>query len=348
MFNPIEKFHMKKTLIALAALAATSAFAQVTVYGRLDTGFSQNVTSVKTAGVTVDTKDNGVTTSNQSSSRWGIKGTEDLGGGMKANFVLESALNSDNGAAQAKHWGRASTVGISGSFGSIRLGFAETPLYLVTAAGDVFGQIGASASQLFPDSKRASDAIFYDYATNGFSLGLLYGDNDSGTTATPATSATTGASVAYASGPLYVGLGWGAINTQAGAVSAKNDGYGLSASYDFGAAKLFGQFIQGKAQANTSLDTYTVNTETNLGVSVPVGAVTLMAGLGRNTRSQTTTGAELATNTGSGNDVILGATYSLSKRSTVYLKTGTYDQFSFGGNSGTGKATASIGLLHAF
>ena len=84
---------MKKTLIAVAALAATGAFAQVSVYGRLDAGYAQTKSTV---GATY-TKANGVESHNSASSMWGIQGTEDLGGGMKAFFKLEQDIYTANG-----------------------------------------------------------------------------------------------------------------------------------------------------------------------------------------------------------------------------------------------------------
>ena len=116
---------MKKSLIALAVLAASgAAMAQssVTLYGVVD------------AGVTyINGKDNwsGVTSGNNLTSRLGFRGTEDLGGGLKANFVLEGGFNLDAGdgnssgaAGTGFEFKRQSTVGLAGNFGEVRLGRA--------------------------------------------------------------------------------------------------------------------------------------------------------------------------------------------------------------------------------
>ena len=88
---------MKKSLIALAALAtvATAAQAQssVAVYGLLDAGVSSNFTA-NSSGQTLTAAANGIL----ATSRLGFRGTEDLGGGLKANFNLESGLNPMTGA----------------------------------------------------------------------------------------------------------------------------------------------------------------------------------------------------------------------------------------------------------
>jgi predicted porin len=88
---------MKKTLVALAALAATSAFAQstVTLYGTMDAGYSDMSREVTKQDGTLGTKEGSkaFSFSNITSSRFGFKGTEDLGGGVKANFVIESGIS---------------------------------------------------------------------------------------------------------------------------------------------------------------------------------------------------------------------------------------------------------------
>jgi len=130
---------MKKTLVALAALAATGAFAQtsVTLYGVIDAG----VASLKNVGD--GTKNATVMTDGAlSSSVWGLRGSEDLGGGLKANFNVESDLSMNNGThSSAGFWRRASNVGISGNFGAIDVGVKLNPVIatngaLMTTAGN--------------------------------------------------------------------------------------------------------------------------------------------------------------------------------------------------------------------
>jgi predicted porin len=85
---------MKKTLVALAALAATSAFAQnaVSLYGALDMGVGY--IQSKTGGVNVATRSGAMSSSNDS-ARWGLTGTEDLGGGLKAEFKIEQGIGTN-------------------------------------------------------------------------------------------------------------------------------------------------------------------------------------------------------------------------------------------------------------
>ena len=120
---------MQKTnRLALAVLAllgtTTAAFAQssVTLYGRVNTTVErQEVGNVKTTGLF------------NNSSRFGFKGSEDLGGGLKAGFQLESGFNSDTGASATTFFGRQSEVNLSGGFGAVRLGRFTAESYYATA-----------------------------------------------------------------------------------------------------------------------------------------------------------------------------------------------------------------------
>ncbi len=108
---------MKKTLIALAVLAASGAtFAQssVTLYGIADVVIhkDKNVSAAMTSG--------GVST-----SRLGFKGSEDLGGGLMANFKIERSIALDTGS-DAGSWDRYAYVGLSGGFGEVKLGKTGT------------------------------------------------------------------------------------------------------------------------------------------------------------------------------------------------------------------------------
>jgi predicted porin len=120
---------MKHTLIAVAAAAAAlvagTAHAQssVQIYGRLN--------------VTLERQSSGGAKTYQmvnNASRLGFKGTEDLGGGLKAGFILEHGFNVDNGSAsQSRFWARQSEVNLSGGFGMLRLGNFTSEAYFATA-----------------------------------------------------------------------------------------------------------------------------------------------------------------------------------------------------------------------
>ena len=114
-----------RLLLALLAVAGSSAVlaqSSVTLYGRVNT--------------TVERQKAGDDTSNQmvnNSSRFGFRGVEDLGGGLKAGFVLESGFASDTGASASTFFGRQSELNLSGNFGMLRLGNFFPESYYATA-----------------------------------------------------------------------------------------------------------------------------------------------------------------------------------------------------------------------
>ena len=120
---------MKKTLIALATLAAVSgtAFAQstVTLYGVVDAGITKGATTTTFTGGGIN-----------GTSRLGVKGTEDLGGGLSAVFQIETGLNSGKEAASSLG-DRGAFVGLAGAFGTVTLGSSVlTPSFYARAATD--------------------------------------------------------------------------------------------------------------------------------------------------------------------------------------------------------------------
>jgi predicted porin len=110
---------MKKlTFVATAVLGllSTTAMAQssVTLYGIIDAAVVHTTNQVGGSKIAMDA-------GQLATSRWGMKGSEDLGGGLKANFGLEGTLVNDSGAA-GNLFDRQATVGLSGGFGSVNLG----------------------------------------------------------------------------------------------------------------------------------------------------------------------------------------------------------------------------------
>jgi len=385
---------MKKTLIALAALAATgAAFAQssVTLYGRLDVGYANQVDSQTFAGVTHEGRKTGITSHNSVSSYWGIMGTEDLGGGLKAGFKLEQDLfvatgvTGNSGAASGINafgattnqtsngaFNRTSLVSLSGGFGTIALGRDYVPTFSLGAATDVFGQSYLTTVGLAATAGSTLDRQFIYTTPNfgGFTGKLSYGNTDASITG-PAATAQDGVnrnysvSGVYSNGPLYVGLGLGnteAIAAARGAVgvNTKNEMQILGASYDFGSFKLVGNYINAKATVS-NLAGETRQTETNLGVTVPFGAITAIAQIGRNTYT-----TDMAGNTAgdaSGSDWAIGGDYALSKRTTAFLKTGVTNKLdgtlnitaanslsgaAFAGTGDVKRTVTSIGIRHTF
>jgi len=345
---------MKKTLLALAAIAAsTASFAQssVTLYGVVDA----SVESVK--GDKTVTR---VSSSNLSSSRLGFKGTEDLGGGLKANFVLESPVTVDTGAAgTATFWDRAAWVGIAGGFGDVRLGRIDTPI------GDIAGNV--LSAQAYDDLKvlgtRAGDSYrrshnaityFLPAMVPGLTASLQY------STATSEGKAY-GLSVKYAAGPLSAGLGYEyAKDEVAGATATTSGGQKANATlvyagYDFGAAKVTAYYDAETTPDNANGTPTTANNRrmTVLGAKVAVPfspEFTLTTGLStaRNTKG-------LVAGTDNVQVVTIKGVYTLSKRTAVYglftnLNNDTATNFGFGATASNDKTThgLAVGVRHSF
>jgi predicted porin len=117
---------------ALLAIGIGSAHAQnstLQLYGRVDV----NVTKLTDGPYEV---------TQTSTSRIGLRGTENIGGGLSAIFQLESRINPDTGTTESKFWGRESWVGLRGGFGTVRLGRSLTPSQRIASNYDPHGTDG--------------------------------------------------------------------------------------------------------------------------------------------------------------------------------------------------------------
>lgn len=221
---------MKKSLVALAALAvvgAASAQSTVTMYGIVDMG----VATLKDTAAGVDTVKNGVQQGTMSNSRIGFKGTEDLGGGLKANFVLEYAVNPDEKTTSMDN--RVGTVGLSGNFGALTVGRQYTPYHNVQFAMDLLVNLNATPGYVVNahnfNGGRASNSVNYTSPTfSGFtgSVQVAAGPTAAGTesviTSTSGAAAdgkNYGFSGIYAAGPLVAGLAYNSLSNPSAQVA---------------------------------------------------------------------------------------------------------------------------------
>lgn len=351
---------MKKTLIAVAALAATGAFAQVSVYGRLDAGYAQTkATNIAINGDTgaatyangTTTKRNGVESHNSASSMWGIQGSEDLGGGMKAFFKLEQdvyvangntgASGAGGGAANASGFNRTSLVGVSGAFGSVAFGRDYVPTFSLIGATDINALSRISTVQRAGASGYTTTGNQIIYTTpnlSGFVGKLAVIADDNSTNTTTAKETATDGTVTYMNGPLMVGLGVSSKKTTANApTETKNSATVLAGSYDLGVVRLVGNYVSDKQTSNVAPDIK--QSELNIGAVMPMGKVTLRAQAGRNTYEQGAVDR-------SGTDVVLGAEYALSAKTALFAKTGTFDKNRLG--DGAKIQSTAVGLRTVF
>ena len=284
---------MKKSLIALAVLAASgAAMAQssVTLFGIVDTNVSYLDGVSNAAGTNTDSK-YGIGTSGNATSRLGFRGVEDLGGGLKAGFHLEGEIFGDDGNASGFNFKRRSTVSLMGNFGEVRLGRDLTPGYSKFISYDLFGQVGIGQfmgwsnwngnNQTTANNNndangiRSSNMISY-YTPNfsGFTAGLGYGFDEKADTTNSKKGRYVGGYVAYDNGPLSVALSYdessALVLTSPAATGADRNRLTLGGSYDLNVVKLNALLQQTKDDvpggSERKVNAYM------LGASAPVGA----------------------------------------------------------------------------
>jgi predicted porin len=297
---------MKKSLIALAVLAASGAsFAQssVTLYGIAD------VVIHKDKDVTTKMSSGGV-----SGSRLGFKGSEDLGGGLSAIFLLERGFAIDTGV-ESGGFNRQAYVGLAGGFGEVKLG------NVYTAYDDISGATNpVFDSVLSPTNVWASTGYTSNPTNNMYyatpSLGGVSGALS--TNVKEGGESVSAFHVKYEGGPVYAGVAY----QKEGDVKFTR----LNGSYDLGAAKLlagYGNVKNGSAKTN----------EYTLGADVPLSpSLVLSAGYA----SSKADGGVRASG------VAVGVAYSVSKRTTVY---GGYLDTK---DSSAPESRFGLGLKHTF
>jgi len=274
---------MQKKLIALAVAGAAAGFASapvlaqssVSVYGVIDqaltssNGGNGSVTSLNGSGYTTE--------------RLGFKGSEDMGNGLKANFMLEMGFNSNNGYQDVGPSGqifqRQAILGLSGaSWGAVNFGRQYTPVFSIQAMNDDFRVAGIGSIYALTNDgvTRASNSIRYDSPNmSGFSLAAMYGLGDTGSGSVSPVDPKdlgrhAGLNLKYANGPLAIGYGYGeqkstAVNGLGQVVTQKTNA--LAGSYDFQVVKINAGYQTNKTDDNPeSRD----NRVWNVGADMPV------------------------------------------------------------------------------
>lgn len=328
---------MKKSLIALAALAtigsAAMAQSSVTIYGRLDASIG-----AEKDGIT-DTTTSKLFNGNLTPSRLGLRGSEDLGGGLRANFQLESALTVDDGTAGGLQFRRASWVGLSGGFGEVRLGLADSPfkdIYDLGNSNNVYDSaftpddlVFGSGIALF--TSRPTNQLRYDTPNfGGFTASAGYSFSEGAGTQIGALN------VRYRGGPLDVGV---ALQRQRpDNFAAETDHTVIGAAYNFGIARVSGQYQTVEDQAGAQ------DQDFGIGVSVPVGsAFDVSVGYARS-KSENAAGAKI----GEASGFAFGGTYALSKRTRVYVGYMNGDRENAAGVKTADVSMYSAGVRHDF
>lgn len=320
-------------LRAAAALVLLPAVAQaqstVTVYGRVDAGISKENDGETQLVGGVNTSDR-LQMRQNSGSRLGFRGVEDLGGGLKVRFQIEHRLNVDTGASTSStFWNGKSILALSGGFGSVTLGRDYTAAYNVGSEADPFGSttVGQMGSVFAPGTAvRAPNMISYQTPTvSGLTGTVQYYFKETGES-----GARDGAGfgVEYGQGPAFLGLGYERL-PRLGAQGATRPSIGvwvLTGGWDFGTARITATFANGSSDpGSAAVDAGTAaelkRRHIGVGAKVKVGSGEILAMVSRLTAKTTATTDDPA-NRATTLKLGLGYHHHLSKRTRLYVDLG--------------------------
>ena len=336
---------MKKSLLALAVLTAVSGAASaqssVTLYGKVDLGLTMD--SGGPAGKSIRL-DSGVT----GGSRIGFKGVEDLGGGLKAAFQLETGYCADSAAGAPnfctgsnQFMGRQAHGDLTGAFGAISAGRQYSLGFNNLSTIDPFGTgfAGQVNNIVDPSGIRLNNSVTYSTPNMGGFVGsaeVAFGEQTGNWQA----NRETGAGLTYASGPAYLGFTFYDVGNANGNGAARKN-YLFGGTYDFGVVKLHA-LVQ-KSTGPSTLDVLDLMG----GVTVPIAGGNLMASyIHHNDRTLSDKDAS---------QIGVGYIYPLSKRTSVYTAFGKINNlhgaaFTVGNATatGTGNKAFNLGVVHNF
>jgi len=302
---------MKKTLLAAALFAGFAGFAgaaqaetQVTLYGILDTGVEFN--NIKTASNNTQGPNGsnlpsystvGLDSGNQSGSRWGMKGTEDLGGGTQVTFVLESGFQVTRGVSNqgSRLFGRRAFLGLqNASWGMVRVGRGPTISTDMFQGGDAdpfgyaFGPFQLGEISTATNTYRTDNQVGYmSPVFAGFQVGAGYSFNVDNGASTPGGTSISSYGVnepmnqrqqgfdlagTYTNGPLFLGVTYGQTNSMSALSSNGLSGHirqiTLDGSYDFQVLRVYGAYVRGwnglvggPSGISTGDGSYSINTQ---------------------------------------------------------------------------------------
>ncbi|MBC3883575.1 porin [Undibacterium griseum] len=344
------------TSLALFSHAALAQSA-VTMYGVMDVGVSVDQGGINGSSVRL-------TSGMATQSRWGFRGTEDLGQGMSAFYVLEGGVHADTGGSTQNGtlFGRTSVVGLSNTLGTVSLGLQDTPYFttLNTVVDPLRNGIARSNNLMAATGFRAGNSILVRSASfGGYSADLMYAAGEISGDVHAASA--IGGSFGYSQGPWNWRVAYHLKNNDNASIkntdSARN--FLIGANYDFGAAKLyFGYAIDrgpNSAALNNTAASFggaapvasTDSTDLLLGVSVPFGASTVVASYIRKD-DKTTLNQDAQ-------QYALAYMYALSKRTDIYtsyalIRNQNGAAYTEGNSEepGLGNKQFTIGMRHRF
>lgn len=337
------------TAFAFAAPVA-SAQTSVTLYGVLDTFVGQITNDVPGTG---KSRSEVVNSGGFLTSFFGVRGAEDLGGGLRAVFALESFMRVDGGEfgrfGGDAFWSRAAFVGLeSGSFGRVTLGRNTTPYFLATLIYNplvdsfVFGPMITHVFRgaLQGDTGASNSVRWTSPSWGGVRADVLYSLGSEGTSGPDRDfGKSLDASLSYVSGAFGVSAAYRMIDLTAGGNGREQNAFLVGASYDFKVAKLFAQYQSIDESFNASASD--IDRETfQVGVSVPIGSGVLLASYASSSID------DLSAATPSKRDTwAIAYRLALSNRTELYA---AYYMDTLKEPTGTEQTVVALGLQHRF
>lgn len=336
-------------------IAPAPARAQVQVYGTIDVGFGRLANQAPGAPTTGVTTVTGVHSGALQTSHLGFRGSEDLGGGLKAAFAIESFLRVDTGApgrfdaspAQGADpfWSRSAWVGLSGGFGELRLGNNANPLWISMLQTNALGGnsvFSPSFRQLYNGGTRGRseidtsvvNSVSYQTPTIGGVQALLAVQVGEGRGA----RYNVVGHIGFRDGPVHVAMAVQSARHSPppdNTLTAQQDMVLVGGSYNAGLVRLFGQY--------TTVDNVTNKSRLpHFGATVPLAGGTVQFSTGRDRNKVVATGVTTVRTTTSA-----GYVYPLSKRTDLYgfLMSETFPVVGPANRQGH---SAVVGVRHAF
>jgi len=307
--------------VAIGVLGCASARAQssVTLTGLADLYFGQ----VKTAGNSKTVVDSG----GMSTSYFGVRGSEDLGAGLKAVFALEAFFRADTGAAGRYDgdvfFARDAYVGLDSSFGRATLGRNTTPYFLSTVIFNPLGDsfvfspmvantfLGPLQTQVQADTGFKNSVRYMTPSFNGLYGDFVYSAGDERDTSPKGTNRAYELSAFYFGDMLSGAAVYRDTNLDSGSTVSSQKAFQVGATCNLGVAKLYGQYQNTKLDATGAPD-FKGNSY-QLGVTVPLGPGAVLASYVRSTYEGNT-----ASTGDRRNSWALGYDYNLSRRTDLY------------------------------
>jgi predicted porin len=302
----LEIFMQYKALAA-ALITTLPLFAhaqtKVTVYGVMDAAVA-----VEDTDAPGEKRRTVINSGNQSSSRLGFRGTEDLGNGLKAIFNIEAGVALDTGAADSALFGRRSVVGLQGNFGQLTVGREYSPIASIAGATDALGQgfYGSNLSAFTSSrlTRRLSNSVNFKSAPmSGFSVLAAYSAGER-STAGPS-GKLMGVALEYANGPFYIGAGYHQLER----VALEDDKeVAFGAGYKLGDFDIKANYLAAdQAGANNKFE------QINVGGAYTMGSNKFFVNLQRNEIDNGARGKAWA----------VAYSYALSKRTNLYTSYGS-------------------------